>query len=98
MRFAANSAGLLALVKDEPWLGDGQRVKRTLTQIHGAFFAALFALTLSWYTLLGSYYFLVKGGTKLRSPDWEFMNQWQTCILCSTAFLCLGWWQARAIA
>ena len=34
---AANSAGLLALVKDEPWLGDGQRVKRTLTQIHGAF-------------------------------------------------------------
>jgi hypothetical protein len=36
MRFAANSAGLLALVKDEPWLGDGQRVKRTLTQIHGA--------------------------------------------------------------
>jgi hypothetical protein len=37
MRFAANSAGLLALVKDEPWLGDGQRVKRTLTQIHGAF-------------------------------------------------------------
>jgi hypothetical protein len=37
MRFAANSAGLLALVKDEPWLGDGQRVKRTLAQIHGAF-------------------------------------------------------------
>jgi hypothetical protein len=36
MRFAANSAGLLALVKDDPWLGDGQRVKRTLTQIHGA--------------------------------------------------------------
>lgn len=36
MRFAANSAGLLALVKDEPWLGDGQRVKRTLTQIPGA--------------------------------------------------------------
>jgi len=29
-------AGLLELVKDEPWLGDGQRVKRTLTQIHGA--------------------------------------------------------------
>lgn len=36
MRFAVNSNGLLALVKDEPWLGDGQRVKRTLTQIHGA--------------------------------------------------------------
>jgi len=36
MRFATNAAGLLALVKDDPWLGDGQRVKRTLTQIHGA--------------------------------------------------------------
>lgn len=35
IRFATNAAGLLALVKDEPWLGDGQRVKRTLTQIHG---------------------------------------------------------------
>ena len=36
MRFAANAAGLLALVKDEPWLGDGQRMKRTLAQTHGA--------------------------------------------------------------
>jgi hypothetical protein len=38
MRFAVNSTGLLALVKDEPWLGDGQRVKRTLTQLHGALY------------------------------------------------------------
>jgi len=36
MRFGVNSAGLLALVKDEPWQGDGQRVKRTLAQIQGA--------------------------------------------------------------
>ena len=36
IRFATNAAGLLALVKDEPWLGDGQCMKRTLRQIHGA--------------------------------------------------------------
>ena len=36
VRFAVNAAGLLALVKDEPWLGDAQRVKGILKQLPGA--------------------------------------------------------------
>ena len=35
VRFAVNAAGLLALVKDEPWLGDAQRVKGILKQLPG---------------------------------------------------------------
>ena len=36
VRFAANHAVLLALVKDEPWHSDSQRLQRTLSQLPGA--------------------------------------------------------------
>ena len=57
-------------------------------------FAVLFGLTLSWYTLLGSYHFLVKGAINHEHPDWKHREGWHGVIMFSTGYLCLFWFIA----
>ena len=59
-------------------------------------YGALFILTLSWYLILWSYYYLVKGQINSRHPDWSFMDGWQVAVMVSTLILCAGWWRAKA--
>lgn len=57
-------------------------------------YAALFALTLSWYALLWGFHFLAKGSIYRDHPDWDSMEAWQLATMISTGLLCLAWWVA----
>jgi hypothetical protein len=57
-------------------------------------FAALFALTLSWYALLWSYHYLVIGEINNEHPEWNHMENWQKVTMFSMGWLCLLWFIA----